>query len=74
MALKFYTSVAKELKLKVRRFYGLIPMFVEVAVEKLVQGTFYLPPHYAFGLYASEYFYSPKSFAHRCDEMKQGYD
>ena len=36
MALKFYTSVAKELKLKVRKFWGLIPTFVEVTGEKLV--------------------------------------
>ena len=40
--LKFYTSVAKGLNLKVRKFCGLIPMFVEVAEEKLVQGAF--PP------------------------------
>ena len=33
--LKFYTS--KELKLKVRKFWGLIPTFVEVTVEKLTQ-------------------------------------
>ena len=30
MALKFYTSVTKRLKLKVRKFLGLIPTFVEV--------------------------------------------
>ena len=29
MALKFYASVAKELKLKVRKFWGLIPAFVD---------------------------------------------
>ena len=34
--LKFYTSVAKELKQKVRKFWGLIPAFVEVTGEKLV--------------------------------------
>ena len=28
--LKFYTSVEKGLKLKVRNFWGLIPTFVEV--------------------------------------------
>ena len=32
--LKFYTSVAKGLKLKVRKFWGLIPTFVEVTWEK----------------------------------------
>ena len=36
MALKFYTSVAKSLKLKVRKIWGLIPTFVEVTGEKLV--------------------------------------
>ena len=36
MVLKFCTSVAKELKLKVRKFLRLIFMFVEVTGEKLV--------------------------------------
>ena len=36
--LKFYTSVAKGLKLKVRNFGGLIPTFVEVTEEKLDRG------------------------------------
>ena len=36
--LKFYASVAKGLKLKVRTFWGLFPMFVEVTEEKLVEG------------------------------------
>ena len=34
MALKFYTSVAKRLKLKVRKFLGLILTFVEVTGRK----------------------------------------
>ena len=34
--LKFYTSVAKELKLKVTKFWGLILAFVEVTWEKVV--------------------------------------
>ena len=38
MALKFYTSVAKELKLKVKKFWGLIRTFVEVTWKKLVGG------------------------------------
>ena len=42
--LKFYTSVAKGLKLKVRKFWGLIPTFVEVTGGKLVGGPFW-PPH-----------------------------
>ena len=52
MKLKFYTSMAKELKLKVRKLWGLIPTYVEVTGEKLVGGggrgrgggTF-CPPH-----------------------------
>ena len=35
MNLKFYTSEAKGLKLKVRMFYGLVPTFVEVTGEKV---------------------------------------
>ena len=33
MTIKFYTSVAKSLKTKVRTFWGLIPTFVEVTEE-----------------------------------------
>ena len=33
---KFYTSVAKKLKLKVRKIWGLIHTFEEVTGEKLV--------------------------------------
>ena len=43
MALKFYTSVAKGLKLKVRKFWWLIPTFVEVTGEKLVGWAFFTP-------------------------------
>ena len=39
--LKFYISVAKWLKLKVRKFWGLISTFVEITGEKLV--GFFLP-------------------------------
>ena len=42
--MKFYTSVAKGLKLKVKRFWGLILTFVEVTGEKLVRGPF-CPPN-----------------------------
>ena len=45
--LKFYISLAKRLKLKVREFWGLIPTFVEVTGGKLVGergGGFLLPP------------------------------
>ena len=40
MDLKLYTSVAKELILKVRKFLGLILTFAEVTGEKLVEGHF----------------------------------
>ena len=40
MALKFYTSVTKSLKLKVRKFQGPVLTFVEVTGEKLVGGIF----------------------------------
>ena len=36
--LKFYTSVAKGWKLKVKKFWGLICTFLEVTGEKLVEG------------------------------------
>ena len=38
MALKFYTSMTKGLKLKVRKFWGIISTFIEVRREKLVGG------------------------------------
>ena len=41
--LKFYTSVTKALKLKVRKFLGLVSAFIEVTGEKLVGGPFYCP-------------------------------
>ena len=42
--LKFYTNVTKGLKLKVGTFWGLIRTFVEVTGEKLIGGTFLVPP------------------------------
>ena len=44
--LKFYTSVAKKLKLKSRKFRGLISAFVEATGEKLAGGgeAFLAPP------------------------------
>ena len=42
-ALEFYTSVAKGLKLKVRKFLGLTPTFVEVTGEKLIGWGDFLP-------------------------------
>ena len=45
LTLKFYTSVAKELKVKVRKSLELIPGFVEVTGKKLVGGgNFFSPP------------------------------
>ena len=44
--LKFYASVAKGLKLKLRKFWRLIPTFVEVTGEKLVGwAVLHPPPH-----------------------------
>ena len=43
MALEFHTSVTKNLKLKARKFWGLIPSFVKVTGEKLVRGTVLVP-------------------------------
>lgn len=44
MTFTFYTSVAKRLKLKLRKFLGLIiPTFLEVTEENLVEGTFGFP-------------------------------
>ena len=40
MIFEFYTSVERVLKLKVRRFWGLSPTFVEVTGETLVGGLF----------------------------------
>ena len=48
MNLTFYTSMAKGLKLKVRKFWRLFSMFVEVPEEKLVGGLF--APRYWIGL------------------------
>ena len=39
MALKFNTILAKGLKPKVRKFFGLLPLFVEVTGEKLVRAA-----------------------------------
>ena len=40
MALKFYNSVEKGLKLKVTKFWGINLRFAEVTREKLVEGSF----------------------------------
>ena len=42
--LKFYTSLWKGLKLKVRKFWGIILSFIEVTGEKLVGGAFLPSP------------------------------
>ena len=44
MALKFYTSVAKRLNLKIWKFWGLIAMFLKDTGEKLEGGPFCPPP------------------------------
>ena len=43
MALIFYISAVKELKLKFRKFLGLLPTFIEVTKEKIVRMPFYRP-------------------------------
>ena len=40
VALKFCNSEAKALKLKVRKFWGIIPTYVEITGEKLVGSLF----------------------------------
>ena len=46
LALKFYTSLTERLKLKLRKFWGLISKFVGVTGEKTWRGPFCLPsPH-----------------------------
>ena len=44
MALKYYTTVRKGLKLKVRKFWGLVPTIVGITVEKIVGDGFLLAP------------------------------
>ena len=56
MALKFYASVTKGLKLKVRKVLRLISAFVEVTREKLVEGGGYFwHPKSSIGLMNLEY-------------------
>ena len=43
MALKFYTSIAKGLKLKAIKFFGLVRTFAEGTGEKLA-GELFRPP------------------------------
>ena len=40
MALKFHTNMVKSLKLKVKKFWHLIPTFVGVTGEKIVEDLF----------------------------------
>ena len=58
--LKFYTSLSKRLKLKVRKFLGLIRTFVEVTGGKLVGVPFYPPPPSWRGLNQK---FSPRKYA-----------
>ena len=43
MTLKFYTNVAKGLKIKVRKLLGLFPTFEEVTGENRIGEPFYPP-------------------------------
>ena len=45
MGLIFYTSLAKGLKLKARKFRGLISTFAEVTEQNLVEGRGIFAPH-----------------------------
>ena len=54
--LKFFTSVATGLKLKVTKFWRLNPTFVEVTGEKLVGGTLFIPPILST-VFIPKYFY-----------------
>ena len=45
MALEFYTNVTKGLKLKIRKFWDLIPTFVEFTGEKPIEGHLCPTPH-----------------------------
>ena len=56
MNLKFYTSVAKVLKLKAKNFWGLIPMFVEVTGQKLV-GDLFAPLSKKTGKVSDQYLF-----------------
>ena len=68
MVLKFYTSVAKRLKLKVKKFLGLIPTFVEVTGKKLFGSIFRLPHHkWVYGFFLSFKFHN---IGARLDELK----
>ena len=44
MVLKFYTSVTKGLKLKVRIYWWLVPRFVEIKWKKLIGEAFLASP------------------------------
>ena len=49
IALKFYTSVAKELKLKARKFWGLIATFAEVIGGKTGRRSLSAALHLEYG-------------------------
>ena len=50
MNLKFYRSVTKGLNIKVTKFRGLVPTFLEVTGEKLVGGDLFAPSSSWIGL------------------------
>ena len=58
--LKFYTSMAKELKLKVKKFWGLIP--IEVTGEKLVGWEAFCPPPFLNRVKFTNFLFSSKDF------------
>ena len=56
MTLKFYTSVSKELKLKVRKFWWLIPTFVEVTGKKMVKDPFWVKNELKFSTTKNQFY------------------
>ena len=58
--LEFYTNLSKGLKLKVRKFWGLILTFVEVTGEKLAGGS---PPPTAILNRVNKFHYPPTTIS-----------
>ena len=62
MALKIYTSIVKCLKLKARKFWGLIPTFVGVTAEKLIGRPFCRGTQYVQNLHKGEIYLIGENF------------
>ena len=66
------SNVTKELKLKFKRFFGLVPSFVEAAGEKLVEGTFLHSPILNSVKTKSQKVFGANSFVCRSYRAKTG--